>query len=375
MTRVSKRRAFTLIELLVVIAIIAILIALLLPAVQQAREAARRTECKNKLKQLGIAVHNYHDTHRCVPMASGRDGGPGGRRQSGFVGMLPFFDQAPVYNMIANGGVNASVNGNGNYNAFDFVPWDNNHKAVRIMFPMLQCPSDGESTEQRPRGHTSYNFSRGDTTWDHNPGWNGNGGRGLRGFFSGGNNNGRWGVTRRFRDVTDGLSNTICMGERIKGKRGANSVILGATVMGGQRGAAQSVYRANASIALTFVNGQGEYIEPGTNNPLAGGAMRAWAGTRWMDGCPAFTGITTILGPNGPSLTQGNWDCHDGIFEPSSHHTGGAQVLMGDGAVRFVSENIDTGNPANASPQVGKSPFGLWGALGSIDGGDVVGEF
>ncbi len=110
-TRNKRRSAFTLIELLVVIAIIAILIALLLPAVQQAREAARRTECKNKLKQLGLAIHNYHDVHNCIVPCSGLNGGPGGRRQSGFAQILPFFDQAPLYELIMGGGLQASVDG------------------------------------------------------------------------------------------------------------------------------------------------------------------------------------------------------------------------------------------------------------------------
>src|SRR6188768_3739919 len=102
MNRCRSRRAFTLIELLVVIAIIAILIALLLPAVQQAREAARRTQCKNNLKQLGLALHNYHDIYQRFPRSFGNQSvdGSGNERwgHSQWVGLLPFFDQAPLYN-------------------------------------------------------------------------------------------------------------------------------------------------------------------------------------------------------------------------------------------------------------------------------------
>ncbi|MCA8992725.1 MAG: DUF1559 domain-containing protein [Planctomycetaceae bacterium] len=355
-----SRKGFTLIELLVVIAIIAVLIALLLPAVQQAREAARRSQCKNNLKQLGLAIHNYHDVYKTVPMASGRDGGPGGRRQSGFVGMLPYIDQAPLYNLIANGGTRASVNGSTNYNGFSFVPWDNNHKAVVTQIPMLLCPSDSDTTAQNPRKKANYAFSRGDTCWDHSPNWNGNGGRGIRGFFVGGHNNGNGG-TRRFRDVTDGLSNTIAMSEKVKAKNGSIYVRDGVIA----RGPAQSSYRNNPAICLSQVDAQGRYTV----------GVGRWAGTRWMDGAPSFTGITTILGPNKPSCTDPGGDQRDGVHEPSSRHVGGVQVLMGDGAVRFISENIDSGNPASANVISGPSPFGVWGALGSVQGGEPISEF
>lgn len=359
MKRQFSLHGFTLIELLVVIAIIAILIALLLPAVQQAREAARRTECKNKLKQLGIAIHGYHEVHGCMPMGSGSNAGPGGRRQSGFVGLLPFIDQAPLFNLIAAGGTAAAVDGTTNYNSFDFVPWDNNHKAVRTKIPMLLCPSDGDTTEENPREKCNYAFSRGDTAWDTNAAWNGNGGRGLRGFFVGGTGNS--GV-RRIRDVTDGLSNTIAMGERIKAKPGGNSIRTGAIATN----ISQAQYRVDASLCLTNYNN--------TTDEYTGSTAR-WGGLRWMDGAMSFTGMTTILGPNKPSCSEGG-DQQDGVQDPTSQHTGGAQVLMGDGAVRFISENIDAGNPASPSPSGStRSPFGVWGALGSVSGGETVGEF
>lgn len=106
MKRLSKKRGFTLIELLVVIAIIAILIALLLPAVQQAREAARRSTCKNNLKQIGIALHSYHETHNTFPpmhIESRRtvaDDIPGENYLAWSAMLLPFMDQAPLYNKI-----------------------------------------------------------------------------------------------------------------------------------------------------------------------------------------------------------------------------------------------------------------------------------
>lgn len=360
--REGQRSAFTLIELLVVIAIIAILIALLLPAVQQAREAARRTQCKNNLKQLGLALHNYHSTYNCFPMGSGRQGGgSGARRFSPFVGLLPYMEQANLASLIEGGGTAASVNGSTNYWKNTFVPWDTNHKAVRAKIPGLLCPSDSDTTEQGVRGKANYMFSHGDTAWDHNPSWSGNGGRGLRGLFVGGHNNGGMYV-RRFRDITDGTSNTIAMSERIKAKAGANTVLTG----GVSRALPQTAYRSNAATCLATVNSNRIYV----------GSVGRWAGTRWMDSAPNFTAHTTILGPNKPSCTANNGgDQRDGIFDPTSHHTGGAQVLLGDGGVRFVSDNIDTGNTSAASPRNGRSPYGVWGSLGSINGGEIVSEF
>jgi prepilin-type N-terminal cleavage/methylation domain-containing protein len=369
-TKHKRRPGFTLIELLVVIAIIAILIALLLPAVQQAREAARRTQCRNNLKQLGLALHNYHDVYEMFPMGSGLvAGGSGGQRHSPYPGLLPYIDQAPLFNLIQTGGVAASVNGTQNYWQNTFVPWDNNHRAVITRIPMILCPSDGDTTVENPRQKTNYMFSRGDTMWDHNPNWNGNGGRGLRGFFVGGQ--GASG-TRRVRDVTDGLSNTIAMSEAIKTKPGADTVLTGAVTYQWD----QPTLRTNPSICLTIVGPNGVFT-----GGLNGNSLRR--GTRWMDAAPVFTSMTTILGPNKPSCMSNNCgsDWCDGIYEPSSHHTGGVHCLMGDGAVRFISDNINTGNVAtpfpasSAAPPSGPSPYGIWGSLGSISGGDAVAEF
>ena len=367
-----KRHAFTLIELLVVIAIIAILIALLLPAVQQAREAARRTQCRNNLKQLGIAMYNYHDTFNLFPMASGNNGGPGGRRHSAFVGMLPYLDQAPLANLIAGGGNAASVNGSTNFFSDSFVPWDANHRAVVATIPALQCPSDGTTStaDNAAFGRTSYATCRGDSVWDTTPQWNGNGGRGLRGMFVGGQ-----GVsgTRSVRDVLDGLSNTVAMSEMIKTKS-ASTVRRIEGAFSYQYD--QAALRVNPSICLTQIDGNGNIT--GTINSNANRR-----GCRWMDGNLIFTGFTTILGPNKVSCMSNNsGDSGDGIFEPASQHTGGVHCLMGDGAVRFISENIDAGNAAATNPSgggsgapAGRSVYGVWGALGSITGGETAVDF
>lgn len=346
MFKLRRRLAFTLIELLVVIAIIAVLIALLLPAVQQAREAARRSQCKNNLKQLGLALHNYHDTFGKLPFGEGRECSPcQGRRYSGFVGLLPYFDQAPLFNQIA------AAN-------FNNVPWDGGFAPWQVQMPMLLCPSDSLTDRNNPIKKTNYMFCRGDSAWDHNQ-WAPNGGRGLRGMFTGNSQN------KSFRDATDGLSNSIAMSERIQAKSG-NFVRNGGTATG----VGNSMVQSNPSLCLGQINANKQYT----------GGVGAWGGGRWTDGAPAFTGCTTVLGPNKGSCTQGGWDGEDGIYEPSSVHVGGVHCLMGDGAVRFISENINTGNIASPPPDGpgqpnGPSPYGVWGSLGSIRGGDVVGDF
>ena len=367
--QIQKRKSgFTLIELLVVIAIIAVLIALLLPAVQQARESARRTQCKNNLKQLGLAVFNYHDTFNLFPFNSMINGGPGGQRQSGFVAMLPYIDQAPLYNLGQNGTTAASRNGTTAYFNNNWVPWDTNHVVPCTKLPALLCPSDGDSNVQSPLWGTNYGMSRGDTIWENTPSWNGNGGRGLRGMFVGGQ--GASG-TRSVRDVTDGLSNTIAMAEMIKAKPGALTIKNGAISYAFD----QATLRVNPAICLTDLT---TTAPPGTITP-----PRQWRGLRWADGNPIFTGFTTILGPNKVNcMSNNNGDSGDGIWDPSSLHTGGVQVLMGDGTVRFISENINAGNPTLTNPSgggsgapSGPSVYGVWGALGSINGGESVGDF
>ena len=344
--RVRKLFGFTLIELLVVIAIIAVLIALLLPAVQQAREAARRTQCKNNLKQLGLSLHNYNDVYSVFAYGEQYPGGPAVPRYSAYIPLLPYFDQAPMFNQIAG-------------NGFTNVPWDGNYAPFKKNFPAMLCPSD--TTVDSGIGNANYMFSRGDSTWDHNE-WTGNGGRGKRGMFSGN------GVCRKLSEVVDGLSNTIAVSERIIAKNTLNVRDGGtATNVGG------TMVHTTPSLCLAQI-ANGKYT----------GGQGGWGGTRWPDGAPAFTGCTMVLGPNRGSCTQGGWDGEDGIYEPSSNHVGGVHVLMGDGAVRFISNNIDTGNSSLPPPDApdasgnapgGASPYGLWGKLGSKNGNEVVGDF
>ncbi len=317
-------RGFTLIELLVVIAIIAVLIALLLPAVQQAREAARRTECKNKLKQLGLALHNYENTFKCLP--AGRvsigfctSGGtapsrldPQTKNFSGLASLLPFLEQTALYESINFAGAagNYVTTGNPLPTGLDSIATGHADLA-QTPLPILICPTDSGSAIQpntstvympdlgadtsRTYAKTSYDFIMPDD--------------GLRYC----NLNSALAVENRylfadssysrFSSCTDGLSNTFAMGEqtlethngRTPGWLHAGWVSVGIDPVG--------------SWNLTF--------------PRQG--INIWN----------YNNVSNVRGK------RASW------YNCASLHTGGAQFLMGDGAVRFVSETIDLTNLTN----------------------------
>jgi prepilin-type N-terminal cleavage/methylation domain-containing protein/prepilin-type processing-associated H-X9-DG protein len=352
---------FTLIELLVVIAIIAILVALLLPAVQQAREAARRSSCKNNLKQIGLALHNYHDTHNVLPYRSGGTGACnsvttslGGRRDgncsrlSGFYSILPFIEQGPLFDAISAGNPAIPISPGGPGGWEGWPVWDN------PVISTYLCPSDPGLNVTDNRSN-SYVFCVGDNA----SGINGNTVRGLFGRN-----------TRvRFSSILDGLSNTVAISEHVRAD-------FGVTTTANRNRVRHSI--VNSVSPLTPNACRGTVV----NGLFADGLpVKARHGNSLWDGQAERCGFATILPPNSPSCSSGadtNADNGETILSASSEHKGGAQVLMADGAVRFISENINSGN-GNATPPTGgaavMSPFGVWGALGTRAGGEVVGEF
>jgi prepilin-type N-terminal cleavage/methylation domain-containing protein len=335
--RRTSIRGFTLIELLVVIAIIAILIALLLPAVQQAREAARRTQCKNNLKQLGLAIYNYESTHSRFPAARMSLGfctlgstapsrpDPQSKNGHGLSLLLPFIEQTALYNLINFSGAH------GNYvrPGCNPVPstWDavstGHHKLAQQPIPMLVCPSDSGAPFQTSLtiympdlgADTSLTYAK--VTYDFITPYlslrdcNHPATLSIENRYMFGENS-----YIRIRDVTDGLSNTFAMGEK----------------------------------TLDTFNGR-------TSGWLHAGWVQVGIDPvgRWNLTYPA-TGIN-VWNYNNVSNKPGmraTW------YGCASLHWGGAHFLMGDGAVRFISQNINLTTLGN---------------LCKMSDGSVLGEF
>ncbi|MFN9718411.1 MAG: DUF1559 domain-containing protein [Planctomycetota bacterium] len=359
----NRRKGFTLIELLVVIAIIAILVALLLPAVQQAREAARRTQCKNNLKQLGLAMHNYHDVYNMFPYRKGgTENGLGAttnrlhanyQRRSGLISLMPYLEQTAYYERIMTGDTVNGVAPGGP------APW-NGWVGYNFQPTILRCPTDPGI--QTARGVSNYAFSMGDVVVNNRDS------RDTNGLF------GALGRCYGLRDVIDGSSNTLAFSERVA----ANFGIGGRPSATWQEGILTAVPAIDTApgaciAAATAVSSSGKRYNQSPVPPVKGRFSSIWT-----DGQPEINAFTAVLAPNSPSCINDsnvNADGASNLMSASSYHTGGAQALLADGSVRFISENIDTGNLGVAAVLGGRSPFGVWGALGTRAGGEVVGEF
>lgn len=354
-----RQRAFTLIELLVVIAIIAILVALLLPAVQQAREAARRSQCKNNLKQLGLALHNYHDVFGGFPLSKGGTDWYGAcntgnwARLGGFISMLPYMDQAPLYNQISSAQTYDGVN----YPPFGGCPWSGGYPPWEQQTPLLLCPSDGPRIGGNqgnywfsPMAKTNYAFCNGDSIVASQNS------RNTRGMFA-------FRRSYSVRDCLDGTTNTIAFSELVRSI--GDRAVLGNTAV-----IADSI-DTNPALCLQTTTDR-QFFNSGIQ-------LTNWSGDRWNDSNVSMTGFNTVLAPNSPrcAFLEGGaaWDGRWGVYSAQSRHVGGVQVVMCDGSVRFISENIDSGNKNAPDPTSGNSPYGVWGALGTRGGAETVGEF
>ena len=312
-----KKRGFTLIELLVVIAIIAILIALLLPAVQQAREAARRSQCKNNLKQIGLALHNYHDTHRTFPpgyVEQETTDALGNWAWGAFI--LPFIDQASLYNTIGVGdGPSLAV----------ALNTQSVQDALETPMPAFRCPSDvgKDLTDNDVRRIMNAGPTPAPAYRDQ-PRSNYVGNNDAQGITLTGDGIFYRNSRTRMRDIVDGTSNTILVSER-------------ATEIGNPSG---GIYSCDAAGLV------GSKYEP--TNPT------------WEAETLPQVMFAAAYGIN--SITTAN--CRRGA---GSFHEGGAHVVLCDGAVRFLSENIDHSSYGNIDS--------LYEYLCARNDRQVVGEF
>ena len=367
----NERSGFTLVELLVVIAIIGILIGLLLPAVQAAREAARRMQCTNNLKQLGLAVQNYHDANNALPAARSMLGmstnahntnqASGSTARGGFaaqVHLLPYVEQNAIYTeLIAYTQPNRSPERLTS-------PWHadsykNKFPALCTVITAFLCPSDGNATQPSTDGHETgrcnYMSSRGDSMWNNNRHPDDEGSAAAktahRGVF-------HVGDFPNMAAVTDGTSNTVAWSECVSAIGGE-----GRQIKGNMIGGLGAMYNGNSfpGPCLAMKNG----TELSQN-----GIASQWRGQRWADGQVMISGFNTVLPPNSPVCSYSG-DNVWGAATAQSNHSGGVNAAMLDGSVRFVSETIDCGDSYAHAVSSGKSPYGVWGAMGSKAGGET----
>ncbi|WP_442505591.1 DUF1559 domain-containing protein [Novipirellula sp. SH528] len=413
--RNSKNRGFTLVELLVVIAIIGVLVGLLLPAVQAAREAARRMSCSNNFKQLGLAIHNYHSAYNQLPNNhTGTDRAYVGdvsnnsnrRFLSWLVTVLPFIEQQAMWEGITNPSQEVSPGSsmpgtvtNGTWPAMGPVPWQAAYPAWATDIAGFRCPSDPSRLPGVATGRSNYAACLGDSIDSCYFG-----GKNERGAYNQPsdyslNNDGDMTLRAQaanrgffwsrhkvgFRDVLDGLSNTIAAGEIC-------------TSAGSRETRADWVRNISFKGDGTWDGAgepnrcrQGAHIDPARptfytssasveTNPLNS------RGGRWGDGRLTYTAFQTILPPNNANCStntsDGNWYF---ISSAGSRHQGGAHVLMGDGAVKFITDSIEsgdltdnavvasfTGHTSNPNLAGSQSPYGLWGSLGTRASKEVI---
>lgn len=335
-TRTRRIRGFTLIELLVVIAIIAILIALLLPAVQQAREAARRTQCKNNMKQIGLALHNYHDVYNQFPINYSTTFTTNNTTMSWMVTILPYIDQAPLFNQVdPNFGINndpRQLNPAATANPAN----PSNGWVAKQIIPAYKCPSDTSDNVMGSRANYGGNWAvnsykgvaGGNWTWgswqnrpangqfppasadrfQHNQGHGLDRGNGL--IFRGNS----FAYSNSFKNITDGTSNSFAVGE--------------------------AVAKYCTHTWWWWFNG----VTATCSVPLNAPAVCAAANPNNSD-------------DQNLTLCAGDWPNN---YSFKSQHVGGGQFTMCDGAVKFISENID---------------LTVYRTLATIAGGETVGEF
>jgi prepilin-type N-terminal cleavage/methylation domain-containing protein/prepilin-type processing-associated H-X9-DG protein len=351
---------FTLVELLVVIAIIGVLIALLLPAVQAARESARRMTCSNHLKQFGIALHNYQDACKSLPSGCSRQPfqiASGGTHWTGTLWsaqfrLMPFMELQPIYDGVINHKPASTP-----ANDWTPSPWSNDFTTVLGQIAVYKCPTDAApksaATEQ-----TGFNYMicRGDVPGNCN----------IRSIFP-------QSVSYDIGYATDGTSNTIALAEACATQPNMYNLVKGGvvrvtnTINGTTKPLADCGSIRSSTDKTIFDTSHANYDSVKDNRSR---------GFCVLDGRFMRGSFCTILPPNSPNcVTMGTNNGHEsnpGIYSASSYHSGGINICLLDGSVRFVSETIECGNQDATFDGTAaiQSPYGVWGAYGSPKGGE-----
>jgi prepilin-type N-terminal cleavage/methylation domain-containing protein/prepilin-type processing-associated H-X9-DG protein len=362
----SKRRGFTLIELLVVIAIIAVLIALLLPAVQSAREAARRAQCTNNLKQIGLAIHNYVSANETVPPSGSRHDystswssapnpvNPSYVRQNPWsmkARLLPFFEQQTMYNA-CNFDNDPEWSNGGSY---DMGGWEPSNLTARtITVASFLCPSDAKpgnlnNADAGPAASRQSSYPNNIGSNRRFNGWVPDG----PAYFPGWDTMIRNPITLAL--ITDGTNNTAIFSEWVKGD--------GTDPGNSKDGLGMAYNKSGVNTNTNMGNVNGEYLNAQACQTRGLTREFSWKGERWLAQDPARGGTYShTQGPNRRSCwyddgcCEGN-DRFEHMMAAGSNHPGGVNVLFLDGSVRFIKSSVN---------------YNAWHAMGSKDGGEVI---